>query len=111
MVSLHLSLARSDSENLFETSALKDCYVQKINLYKRNQVITRYALIRLSLVLSYLKFCEVRYLSNYDLSSPTIFLYHLYFFAYFLPRTKFMFDSFVLFILSLAVIEMELFKW
>ena len=45
--------------------------MQTINLCKRSQVITRYALIGLSLILSYLKLYEAHYLSNFDLSSAT----------------------------------------
>ena len=45
--------------------------MQKINLCKSSQVITRYALISLSLILSYLQLYEVHYLSNFDLSSAT----------------------------------------
>ena len=41
------------------------------NLCKRSQVVTRYALIGLSLILSYLKLYEAHYLSNFDLSSAT----------------------------------------
>ena len=45
--------------------------MQTTNLCNRSQVITRYALIGLSLILSYLKIYEANHLSNFDLSSAT----------------------------------------
>ena len=45
--------------------------MEKINLCKINQVITRYALIGLLVKLSYLKLCEAHYLSKFDLSRLT----------------------------------------
>ena len=45
--------------------------MQTINLCKRSQVITRYALIGLSMILSYLKLYEAHFLSNFGLSSAT----------------------------------------
>ena len=56
--------------------------MQKINLCKRSQVITRYALIVLSLILSYLKFCESHYLSRFHLSKQNlVYLVELYLFS------------------------------
>ena len=51
--------------------------MQKLNLCKRSQVITRYASIGLSLTLSNLKFFEAHYLSDFDLSSGTKLFYIL----------------------------------
>ena len=115
MISCFVSIFRFAK---IETSNLEDSYMQKINLCKRSQVITRYALIDLPLILSYLKLYEAHYLSNFDLSSATkLFLYlaELYLFSemrglpsknsknefgwllrfYFLLRTKFKFNSFL----------------
>ena len=98
--------------------------MQKLNLCKRSQVITRYASIGLSLTLSNLKFFEAHYLSDFDLSSGTKLFYILQnsicfqkflvrhlnskkelefsFYGYIiLLRTKLMFNSFVSFILFL----------